>query len=97
MIIKRYESKPKWWNSELQRFKNRRDKLYKRKQPGIISCEYIAAVIEFNALHDRPYNEYIQRIQNNIKSDPVTFWQFVKINNKTSKSKQNVPQQCHTE
>lgn len=75
----------------MQQKKNRRDKLYKRKQPGLISTEYIAAVIEFNALHERRYKEYIQRIQENIKSDPATFWQFANINSITS----NYPNEMH--
>ena len=83
-VIKTYENKPKWWNKVLQQKKNRRDKLFKRKQKGTICTEYIAAVIEFNALNERYYKAYIQRIENNIKSDPATFWNFTKMNNNTS-------------
>lgn len=82
--IKTYQNKPKWWNSQLQQKKNRRDKLFKRKKPGTVSTEYIAAVIEFNVLHQRRYDEYIQRIQENIKTEPAAFWQFAKIENKTA-------------
>lgn len=58
-----------------------------------VSNEYIAGVIEFNTLNERRYNEYIQRIQDNIKSDPATFWKFVKINNNTS----TYPNRMHLE
>lgn len=84
IVPKKYANKPKWWNRILQQKKNRRDKLYKRQQKGTISTEYIAAAIEFNTLHERYYNSYIQRVQENIKNDPATFWQFAKLNNNTS-------------
>lgn len=79
--FKLYSNKPKWWTPELQRRKNRRDKLYKRKLNGESIDEYEIALREFNDLCDRRQSEHILRIQENVKSDPKEFWNFAKISN----------------
>lgn len=78
--IKKYSNKPKWWTSELQHLKNRRDKLFKRKSDAASTLEYEQALNEFNELNDRLYQNHINRIQENIKSDPAEFWKFARIN-----------------
>lgn len=80
VAIKKYTNKPKWWTPELQRLKNRRDKLYKRKSRVGSVIEYESAVTAFNDLNDRLYNEHIYRTQANIKSNPKEFWKYVKMN-----------------
>lgn len=42
------DNRPKWWTRELQRKKNRRNKLYKRKLKGSDEVEYLAALNDFN-------------------------------------------------
>lgn len=78
--IKLYSNKPKWWSPELQRLKNRRDKLYKRKTKGMMTDEYLAVLQEFNDLCERRHKSYILRIQENVKSNPKKFWNLAKIN-----------------
>lgn len=82
--IKNYDNKPKWWTSELQRKKNRRDKLFKRKPKGIVTDEFKKAVDEFNVLQKKLHSEYIEKVQANIKSNPAEFWNFAKMNSKSS-------------
>lgn len=84
ITIKNHENKPKWWTSELQRKKNRRDKLFKRKPKGVVTDEYKAAVDEFNELQNKLHSDYIEKVQANIKTNPAEFWKFAKINSKSS-------------
>lgn len=84
ITFKSYVNKPKWWSPQLQRLKNRRDKLYKRKPKGEVSEEYELALHEFNELNERRYQEYILKVQENVKSNPKEFWDFAKICNKST-------------
>lgn len=79
VTIKKYTNRPKWWTPELQRLKNRRDKLFKRKS-GIESImEYEAAEKSFSELNDRLFDIHNRRTQENIKSNPKEFWKYVKM------------------
>lgn len=82
--ITKNTSKPKWWTRELQRKKNRRNKLYKRKLKGADEAEYLAALNEFNELNNKLYGEYIAGVQRNIASNPSEFWSYAKLNVKSS-------------
>lgn len=55
-------NKPKWWSPQLQRLKNRKNKLFKRKPwfaVGQITDEYVQALKDFDELHDKLYGEYM--------------------------------------
>ena len=79
--VKKFANKPKWWSSQLQRLKNRRDKLFKRKSTAdVVAVEYERVLNEFNELADRRYSDYISSIQREMKSNPKEFWNFVNIN-----------------
>lgn len=85
--VKKYSNKPKWWSAELQRLKNRRNKLYKRKSesvPGSVD-EYVEAHDAFNEMNDGRFNEHIRMVQENIKSNPTEFWKFAKLKGRTEK------------
>lgn len=82
--FKLYTNKPKWWSTELQRLKNRRDKLYKRKPKGVMTEGYATALQEFNELNERRHNDYILKLQENMKQNPKEFWEFAKINCKST-------------
>lgn len=82
--IKTKKNKPIWWTSELQRLKNRRDKLFKRKPKGVITNEYTQALLDFNLLQDELYNKHINNIEKNIVSNPKQFWNYIKDHNGTS-------------
>lgn len=64
--------------------KNRRDKLYKRKQRGMDIEEYLTAEKDFSDLSETCHQEYIDNVQKNIKSNPAEFWQYAKLNNKNN-------------
>ncbi|RYE24260.1 MAG: hypothetical protein EOP45_06005, partial [Sphingobacteriaceae bacterium] len=83
VLVRNYENKPKWWTADLQRKKNRRNKLFKNKPKGVMTDEYVAACNEFDELHKRLHSEYIERVQNNIKSNPAEFWKFAKMTTKS--------------
>ncbi|XP_037029333.1 uncharacterized protein LOC119069378, partial [Bradysia coprophila] len=85
--IRKYSNKPKWWSAELQRLKNRRNKLFKRKSETDVGSldEYEAAYNEFNKESDRRSNEHNIRVQENIKSNPAEFWKFAKLKGGTEK------------
>lgn len=54
VMVKEFGSKPKWWTPQLQRLKNHRDKLYKRKNQDAKSMNcYEAALSEFSELCSR--------------------------------------------
>lgn len=48
--------------NDLQRKKNRRNKLFKNKPKGVMTDEYIAACLEFDELHKKIHSEYIERV-----------------------------------
>lgn len=79
ITIKQFSNKPKWWNRDLQRMKNRRDKLFKRKSNANGISEYTQAVNEFNQLNQRLHDDYVNRVQTGIRDDPAEFWKFAKI------------------
>ena len=56
ITVTEYTNKPKWWTLELQRLKNRWDKLFKRKGDAASTIEYEKALTDFNKLNDRLYN-----------------------------------------
>ena len=76
--IKKNNNKPKWWTRELQKKKNKRDKMYKRKPKNEMSPEYTEALEEFNKLQDELYKNYIDQVQANICSNPSEFWKYAK-------------------
>lgn len=83
VLIRNYENKPKWWTPDLQRKKNRRNKVFKSKPKGVMTDEYAAACREFDDLHKPLHSEYMERVQNNIKSNPAEFWKFAKMTSKS--------------
>lgn len=76
--IKCKTNKPKWWNAELQKLKNKRNKEWKRLNGSNQSQQYDKALKDFNELNDKRYGEYVNDIQNQIKSNPASFWKFAR-------------------
>lgn len=56
--IKVKSNRPKWWTQQLQTLKNRKNTLYKRKQVGQITDEYVNALKEFDELHGKLHSCY---------------------------------------
>lgn len=84
--VKKNSNKPRWWTRKLQKLKNRRDKMFKRKKKeNGITDEYVKALEEFNVLHDKLHNDYIAKVQSKICSNPSEFWAYAKSKRKQSK------------
>lgn len=83
--VKKRKNKPKWWTPELQRKKNKRDKMFKRKPKNGSTTEYLEALNEFNELQDTLYNDYVNKVQHDICSDPSKFWNYAKEKQNRSK------------
>lgn len=81
----RKSNKPKWWTDELQKKKNKRDKLYKKKPKNELTPEYVAALTDFNELHEKLQTEYIDQVQQNIVQNPAEFWSYAKMKQKRTK------------
>lgn len=77
-------NKPVWWNKDLQKLKNRRDKLFKRSKKGLEISEYERVLNEFDDLTSKSYQRYIDEVQANMKMNPTEFWKFAKLRNKQS-------------
>lgn len=57
--------------------------MFKRKPKGEVTAAfYSEALRDFNELNERLHSEYINEVQNNIKSNPAEFWNFAKLNKK---------------
>lgn len=78
--IRTYPSKPSWWTRELQRKKNRKDKLSKRNPRGAFTNEYVQALKEYHELHDKLCKEDILRRERDIRANPTEFWKYAKAN-----------------
>ena len=74
-------NRPEWWTKELQRLKNRRDKLFKRDRN---SAEYVEVLNEFDELSTTLIDQYFDEVQDNISDDPAAFWKFAKLNSRSS-------------
>ena len=63
MEIKKYGNKPRWWSHQLQRLKNRRDKLFKRKSNDQYEySQYVSVSNEFIELSNQRFNEYSRNL-----------------------------------
>lgn len=82
--IKCRPNKPKWWNAEMQRLKNKRNKEWKRLNGGNPTEQYEKALNEFNELNEKRYSEYINDIQDKFKTNPALFWKFARERTKSS-------------
>lgn len=76
--IKCNNNKPKWWNAELQRLKNKRNKEWKRSNGCHQDEHYINALNAFNELNETRYTNYVNDIQDQFKSNPSLFWKFAR-------------------
>lgn len=74
-------NRPEWWTKELQRLKNRRDKLFKRNRN---SAEYVNVLNKFDELSSTLFDQYVDEVQDNISDDPAAFWKFAKLNSRAS-------------
>lgn len=80
-------SRPIWYTRDLVTLKNRKTLIYKRFKRTGRTNDYILYNIlrkRFNSFHSYLYREYISSVESNIKTDPYSFWKFVKSKRKNS-------------
>lgn len=85
--IKSKSLAPSWYDSEVRKLKNRRNKLwFKYKQTGLVTDFniYCEARNIFNRESSIKYLYYIQKVQSNLKMDPKSFWNFINSKRKSS-------------
>lgn len=81
------DNKPVWWNKRLQRLKNRRDKLYKRRHYNVAAKNHYEDVMrEFDDLSEKTFQRYIDNVQADMALNPAEFRNFVKVNRKSTSS-----------
>lgn len=80
-------SSPVWYTRCLLKLKNRKKKAYAKYAKSLSSRDYrnfSKLRKEFLNLQNAAYNSYINRIQDNFKLDPKSFWKFVSSKKKSS-------------
>lgn len=82
--IKCNKNKPKWWNTELQKLKNKRNKEWKRSNGDSSNVQYKKALNDFNDRNEEIYTNYINEIQSQFKSNPSMFWKFARERTKSA-------------
>lgn len=71
---------PPWNSKNLTNLKNKKSKLYKKyKKTGstVIYAQYSVARADYNKANQTCYSSYLDKIKNNFKSDPKSFYNFV--------------------
>ena len=77
---KPYVYKLPWYTKGLKKLKNLRNKnmkLFKSTHSYHYQLLYVRYMREFNFLNKFLYNQYVLRIEGNIKSNPKSFWHFI--------------------
>ncbi|XP_017467428.1 PREDICTED: uncharacterized protein LOC108359872 [Rhagoletis zephyria] len=80
-IIRKRPYKEPWYNRDLKKLKNLRNKFYNKfKASGsqFFFEKYQVHLKKFNCLNKFLYRNYILGIESNIKEDPKSFWHFIK-------------------
>lgn len=86
-IFDRHNIGPPWNNAVLATLKNKKNKMYKKyKSSGssINFCNYSIARSEYNIENKRAYNNYLIRMKRQFKSNPKSFYKFVKSKRRSS-------------
>ena len=71
---------PPWNNALLIKFKNRKNKMYKKYKMSGSSIDfgkYAIARSKYNMENKKAYNNYLTRMKHNLKQNPKSFYNFV--------------------
>lgn len=87
--IAKNNNHPPWYNRNLIKLKNGRNKLHKRIKASIhnvdeitltnLRSEYAIVKNTFEALQNFLYQNYLLEMESNLKSDPTQFWRYVAL------------------
>lgn len=75
-------SNPKWWDRDMLRLKNRRNKAWKTRHTD--EDKYYQSLREFNERNKVLFDQYLASIQGKICTDPKYFWSYVKERNSSN-------------
>lgn len=75
--IKCNNNKPMWWNADLQKLKNKRNKEWKKG--GSQNEQYLIALENINELNELTHNNYEEDIQIQFKYNPSLFWKYARV------------------
>lgn len=81
------ESGPPWNNGQLSRAKNNKNKCYKKFKRSGSSVDYSRYAVsraEYTRTNKLCYALYLNKIQNNIKYDPKSFYNFINSKKRTT-------------
>ncbi|XP_017478949.1 PREDICTED: uncharacterized protein LOC108368584 [Rhagoletis zephyria] len=79
-----------WYTKELNKLKNLKNKFLKKfhkSKNNFFFSKYKLYLKDFNILNKSLYSEYMRKIEGNIKSNPKSFWKYLK----DKKSSASVP------
>ncbi|XP_031625625.1 uncharacterized protein LOC116342256 [Contarinia nasturtii] len=74
---KKVQSKCPWKNKQLQSFKNKKNKEWKRSKITGDNSNYLHALDSYTKLNTELYNNYVDKMTSSLKSNPSSFWRFV--------------------
>lgn len=77
--LKRIKSKTScpWNNKTLRHLKNKKNKQWKKFKLTGNKHDFNLAYDEFNTMNKKLYDDYLNKMTSNLKSDPSSFWRFV--------------------
>ena len=78
MKITKKKSKCPWFNPELQRLKNKKNKEWKRCVGSSDKSSFEAAFNAFNVMNTQCFDLYRIKMQSSLKDNPSEFWNYVK-------------------
>lgn len=88
-----------WWNADLRHLRNRlrksRKRYFKRRSESR-KTEMRDTEAQYNSLNARCFRDYIHRIEDNVKADPKSFWNYVNDRKSTKGIPQNMRYQGMT-
>lgn len=87
------DNKQPWWNSEFRNLKNRL-RICRKRYFQFKSEQHKAQLRDvenqYNSMNVRCFHAYIHRIEENVKTDPKSFWSFAKSRKMSNAIPQNV-------
>lgn len=76
-FARRKRFKIAWWNGELQKLKNKRNKEWKRYRHTGEKSSFDRAFAEFDSLNTQRYSDYTSTMESSLKENPSSFWRYV--------------------
>lgn len=92
-LIKRKKFKIPWWDKELQKLKNRKNKEWKRFKMTGEKSAYDNVFAEFDALNSLLYENHVAKLKSSLKHNPSSFWNLVN----SKRNADHIPKLLHND